>query len=233
MKKVFKSFNIANKTLIADREYIGAEWFKYLVDSGLCFVVRLKKNAYHDDIDKAAGKTAAQLVQKVERSRIPHKSVQKSFELNGMKLTFTVSKNPDKNAKEEIMFLISNRTDGAIKIAFIYRVRWKIEHCFKQLKSNGFNLEAMNIKGRAKQDLMLSIVVFTYVLSVLEGLKNYKKVASKRYADGTVSKAVSVFRSGLDKIVILTSSLHKFVKYILKQFSKIEMAYSFSILLNV
>jgi len=233
MKKVFKCFNIVNKTLIADREYIGIEWFKYLVDSDLYFVIRLKKNVYHDAINKAAGKTVEQLIQKVKRSKIPYKSVQKSFELDGMQLTFTVSKNPDKNAKEELMFLISNRTDNAITTAYIYGIRWKIEHCFKQLKSNGFNLEAMNVKGKAKQNLMLAIVIFTYVLSILEGLKNYKKVASKKYADGSVTKAISVFRHGLDKIVILTSSLHKFIKYILKQFSKIEKAYSSSILLNV
>ena len=233
MKKVFKCFNIVNKTLIADREYIGIDWFKYLVDSDLYFVIRLKKNIYHDAINKAAGKTVEQLIQKVKRSKIPYKSVQKSFELDGMQLTFTISKNPDKNAKEELMFLISNRTDNAIKIAYIYGIRWKIEHCFKQLKSNGFNLEAMNVKGKAKQNLMLAIVIFTYVLSILEGLKNYKKVASKKYADGSITKAVSVFRHGLDKIVILTSSLHKFIKYILKQFNKIEKAYSSSILLNV
>ena len=233
MKKVFKCFNIVNKTLIADREYIGIDWFKYLVDNDLYFVIRLKKNVYHDAINKASGKTVEELIQKVKRSKIPHKSVQKSFELDGMQLTFTISKNPDKNAKEELIFLISNRTDSAIKIAHIYGIRWKIEHCFKQLKSNGFNLEAMNIQGKAKQNLMLAIVIFTYVLSVLEGLKNYKKVVSKKYADGTVTKAISVFRYGLDKVVILTSSLEKFIKYILKQFSKIDKAYSSSILLNV
>ena len=172
MKKVLKSFNITNKTLIADREYIGIDWFKYLIDSDLNFVIRLKKNVYHDAINKAVGKTVEQLIQKVKRSKIPHKSIQKSFELDGMQLTFTVSKNADKNAKEEIIFLISNRTDSAVKIAYVYGIRWKIEHCFKQLKSNGFNLEAMNIRGRAKQNLMIAIIVFTYVLSILEGLSS-------------------------------------------------------------
>lgn len=143
MKKVFKNFNIKDKTLIADREYIGIDWFKYLIASDLNFVIRLKKNIYHSAINKTKGKTVEQLIQKVKRSKIPHKSVQKAFELEGMKLTFTVSKNPDKNAKEELVFLISNRTDKAAQIAYIYRVRWKIEHCFKQLKSNGFNLEAI------------------------------------------------------------------------------------------
>jgi len=233
IKGLFKSFNLQGKTLIADREYIGVEWFKYLSDSGLNFVIRLKKNIYHPAINQAKGKTVAELIQKVKRSKIAHKSVQKSFELDGVKLTFTVSKNPDKNAKEEIIFLISNRKDSAITIALIYKIRWKIEHCFKQLKSNGFNLEAMNVKGKARQNLMMAIVVFTYVISVLEGLKKYKKIAVKKYADGTVSKAISVFRNGLDKIVILTSSLALFFKYILSQFQKAEKNYFSANLLNV
>ena len=136
--------------------------------------------------------------------------------------------------------MISNVIEGAIKIAFIYKIRClprnlggKIEHCFKQLKSNGFNLEAMNIGGKAKQNLMLAVMVFTYVLSVLEGLKDYKKIALKKYADGTTSKAISVFRNGLDKIVILTHSFLVFIKYILKQFRIMEKTYSSFIILNV
>lgn len=233
MKRVFRSFNLKNKILIADREYIGIGWFKYLIDNELDFVIRLKKNIYHNAINKAKGKTVQELVEKVKRSKIPNKSVQKTFELDGMKLTFTVSKNPDKNAKEEIIFLISSLGFEAVKIVFIYRIRWKIEHCFKQLKSNGFDLEAMNIRGKAKQNLMLAIVIFTYVISVLEGLKDYKKIVSKSYSNGTTSKATSVFRNGVDKIVILTSSLLKFFKYILKQFQNLKNTYYSSIILNV
>ena len=91
----------------------------------------------------------------------------------------------------------------------------------------------MNVKGKAKQNLMMAIVTFTYVLSVLEGLKDYKKIVLKKYADGTVSKAVSVFRHGVDRIVILTNSLQKFIQYIWKQFLEIDRAYYSSILLNV
>jgi hypothetical protein len=238
MKQVFKSFNLEGKTLIADRDRadfrdIGIDWFKYLLTNNLYFVIRIKKNIYHNAINKAKGKTVREMIAKVKRSKIPYKSVQKSFEIDGMELTFTVSKNPDKNAKEEIMMLISNRKDGAIKIASIYKIRWKIEHCFKQLKSNGFDLEAMNVKGKAKQNLMFAIVVFTYVLSVLEGLKDYKKIAVKTYSDGTTSKAVSVFRNGVDKIVIQANSLQKFFKYILRQFKQAQMAFHSAILLNV
>jgi hypothetical protein len=233
MKRVFRSFNITNKMIIADREYIGISWFKFLIDNDLYFVIRLKKNTYHTEINAAQGKTVTELIQKVRRSKLPYKSVRKAFELEGMKLFFVICKNLDKNAKEDLIFLITNVTDKAYKISFIYRMRWKIEHCFKQLKSNGFDLESMNVKGKAKQNLLLAIVVFTYTLSVLEGLKNYKKIAVKNYSDGTTSKAVSVFRHGTDKIVIITNSLDAFIKYILAELHRCQKSYSSSILLNV
>ena len=232
-KRAFRSFNLKDKTLIADREYLGVDWFKFLIDNKLDFLIRLKKNTYHEAINAAAGKTVEQLIQKVKRSKIPHKSVGKAFELNGMKLRFVVSKNPDKSAKESVLFLITNLEKSAPAIANIYRLRWKIEHCFKQLKSNGFDLEAMNVKGKAKQNLLLSIVVFTYVISVLEGLKNYKKVPLKKYSDGTTTKAVSVFRNGVDKIVIIAASFQRFCEYLLEQLKQNKNRYHSSVLLNV
>ena len=233
MKRVFRSFNLKDKILIADREYIGVDWFRFLIDSGLQFVIRLKKNVYHDAINASAGKTVEELIQKVKRSKIPHKSVRKAFELEGMQLYFVVSKNPDKNAKEELIFLITNLANSASSIAVIYRIRWKIEHCFKQLKSNGFDLEAMNVKGKAKQNLLLAIVVFTYVLSILEGLKDYKKVALKKYANGKVYKAVSLFRHGVDKVVIIANSFERFLKYLLDQLDYRHNRYASTVLLNV
>jgi hypothetical protein len=136
-----------------------------LVANDLLFVIRLKKNTYHANINAAPEKTVNELIRKIKRSKLPHKSVRKKFILDGVELFFVVCKNPDKSAKEEVIFLITNVTDHAYKISCIYRMRWKIEHCFKHLKSNGFNLEAMNVKGKAKQNLLLAIVVFTYTLS--------------------------------------------------------------------
>jgi hypothetical protein len=233
MKRALRSFNLKDKTLLADREYIGIDWFKFLIDKDISFVIRLKKNIYHGAINAIGGKTVAELIQKVKRSKIPHKSVRKAFELEGMKLYFVVSKNPDKNAKEEFLFLITNLEKPASALTNIYRIRWKIEHCFKQLKSNGFDLEAMNVKGKAKQNLLLAIVVFTYVLSVLEGLKEYKKIPLKKYANGTVYKAISVFRNGLDKIILIANSFECFCRYILEQLSLNKHRYRSIILLNV
>lgn len=50
--KVFEWYNLSGMTLLADREYVGEEWFKYLVDKGLHFVIRLKKNIYKKYVDE-------------------------------------------------------------------------------------------------------------------------------------------------------------------------------------
>ena len=134
-----------------------------------------------------------------------------------MKLTFTVSKNPDKNAKEELVFLISNRTDKAAQVAYIYRVRWKIEHCFKQLKSNGFNLEEMNFKNPLKVMLMMAITVFLYVLCIVEGLKELKKSKPsdlKIYAGNKCYLTISVFSKGLSYLCSKFKNLSTFFDYL-------------------
>lgn len=233
LKRVLKSFNLRNKILLADREYIGTDWFKYLIDSGLNFVIRSKKRIYKGAIDQAQGKSLAALVAKVKGSKIPNKSVRKAFFLNGMKLFIVVIKNPNKRAKEAIIFLITNIDQAASCTAAMYRIRWTIEHCFKQLKSNGFNLESMNLKGPARRNLLMAIVIFTYVLSILEGLKDYKKVPLKKYKDGTITKTVSVFRHGIDKLVIICQSLEIFIKYIFQAFKYNKTKYHSANLLNV
>ncbi|MEN0052004.1 MAG: transposase [Bacteroidota bacterium] len=225
MRRVLRTFDLSGKTLLADREYIGIEWFKFLIDNGLAFIIRLKKNTYCQYIDAATGKSVQQMIDKVKRSKVANKSMRKAFQMQGMDLYFVVCKNPDPNAKEELIFLITNKDQCAAQIAAKYGIRWSIEHCFKQLKSNGFDLEAINVKGKFKQQLLIAIVVFTYVLSILEGLKTYKKVPTKINGEGKQYKAVSLFRHGCDYLVSRTASFERFIQYIIQQFELLQAKY--------
>lgn len=215
--KAIRHFNLTEKTLIADREYIGKEWFKFLIDKGINFVIRSKVNAYKADIN-VTGKTLEQMVSKVMRSRVANKAVKKAFMLNGMKLYIVVVKNSKKNAKEPYLLLITNMNKPAPTIACIYPLRWKIEHCFKHLKSNGFCLESINLKGSARQHLLMAVMVFSYILSVTQGLKVYHNVAIKKYhQENRVSKAESVFRVGMEQIAKYSSNLSIFCEFITTQ----------------
>ena len=79
------------------------------------------------------------------------------------------------------------------------------------------SLEKANVKGKARQKLLMAIVVFAYTLSVTEGLKDYEKVPYKTYPNGKVYKAISVFRHGLDKLVALCSDFIQFCEYLIDE----------------
>jgi len=215
IKKAKKRFNITGKILLADREYIGKEWFEYLVDTKIEFVIRIRKSDYKKAVNAAEGKSYEAMERKVLKSKKVGKTVGKQIVLDGMKLTIVMVKNPKSNTKDPVIYLLSNRMETPAKIAAHYPIRWKIEVCFKHLKSNGFDLQAINLKGRHKEILMMAIVVFAYVLSINEGLKRYKNVAEKEYADGTVFKEESVFRCGLNQLFSFCFNFQKFIEYIL------------------
>ena len=145
IKKARRHFILAGKTLIADREYLGTDWFKFLLDSKIDFVIRLREKAYKEAINKSKGRSYEELKKKVAGSKVRKKVLKKSFVLQGMDLYFVLFKNPKKDPKEPLVYLITNLDKEAKKIAQTYAIRWKIEHCFKHLKSNGFQLEQINL----------------------------------------------------------------------------------------
>ena len=80
------------------------------------------------------------------------------------------------------------------------------------MKSNGFNTEQLNFKKPAKVNLLFAIVVFAYVLSLMEGLK--KKVAVKRYKNVKQGPADSPFRLGLQHISALLVEFAQFLSWL-------------------
>lgn len=75
-----KVLKLLDKTLVGDREYVGAVWFKYLKDNDLGFVIRLRDKNYQGAIN-AKGKSIEKLEKKAKK-RIGQ-IFSKSFELGG------------------------------------------------------------------------------------------------------------------------------------------------------
>jgi hypothetical protein len=156
------------------------------------------------------------LEKKALRSRKPGKALGKSITLQGEIFTFVVLKNPKADADEPLIYLLSTLEEAPAAIAARYPIRWKIETCFKHLKSNGFDLEEINLATSSRSKLMMAAVVFAYTLSIHEGLKEYKKVPIKNYATGLKTKSCSVFRNGLDKITAFCADLTTFYAYLVE-----------------
>ena len=176
----------------------------------------MRKKNYKEAVNAAEGKSYSTLEKKALRSCKPGKAVGKSIALQGEHFTFVVLKNPKADADEPLIYLLSTRQEAPACIAARYPIRWEIETCFKHLKSNGFELEEINLASKSRCKLMMAVVIFAYTLSVHEGLKEYKKVPMKQYADGLRTKPYSVFRRGLDKLTACCASLVSFCEYLVE-----------------
>ncbi len=132
--------------------------------------------------------------------------------------TFVMIKNPKYNPQEPYIYFISNMQD-ARAIAGHYLKRWKIECCFKHLKTNGFNLEDINVKLDAKIELMMAMLAMVYIIAVKEGLLSHqrKPIPLKEYNNGTTYLSISIFRMGLHIIQGLFTTVIKLIAYIENQ----------------
>jgi hypothetical protein len=206
-----KHIDTSLMVLLADREFIGAEWFKYLVEKELHFVIRLKAKMYFD-LQTYEGKKRTSLkyfnkhVEQFGIYAIPMK-------LNGDTYSFVIIKNPKHDPKEPYIYFISDLKD-AKAIANHYLKRWKIECAFKHLKTNGFNIENANLKDDLKIELLMAIVVFAYVVAVKEGVLKMNAIKMKKYNNGKTYLSISVFRTGYTILQTFCKTINQFMEYI-------------------
>jgi hypothetical protein len=203
--KAIKRYQLRGMVLLADREYIGEDWFTFLREQGIEFVIRLKANIYHEHVNATPGPRQSKLKHMANSDRYGYRA-EKNIVINNHEYRYIVAKNSQENPKEPLIYLLSSLKQSVAALR-AYRLRWKIETCFKHLKTNGFDLEAMNFKNPSKRKLMMAVVVFLYVLAVQEGFfaiqkegdskknfKNFKKTESKPQIK---TLAVSFFRKGV------------------------------------
>lgn len=199
-----RRYRLRGMVLLADREYIGEDWFSFLREQGIHFVIRLRAKIYHGQVNASEGQNQSQLQQLAQAQR-PGGWVTKKIEIQKHPYRYIIAKNLKTDPKEPLIYLLTSLKRAGIALK-AYKMRWKIELCFKHLKTNGFDLEAMNLRGSRKRNLMVGVVVFLYVLAVREGLlaiesaKDCKKTFKIFKKSGTRTLAVSFFRKGVSTL---------------------------------
>ena len=209
-------------TLLGDREFVGLQWFVHLAASQMGFVIRLRWQDHFIQAAVALGKTVYKTERHIRRKVAQNGFFQCNICLEGHRFCFTVVPNTAKRracgaakAGDEFVVLLSVNGDlGFVSAA--YRKRWGIEVFFLHSKTNGFNLEDLNLKDRAKAQLMVGLVAIAYCLAITEGLKRQRTKPPKIKKHG--AKPVSTFREGLDNLKNSTLQLIDLVKLVLKSF---------------
>ncbi len=220
-----KLFDLRGKILLADREYIGQDWFMALQKASIGFVIRLRAGNYQKQIEQG-GKPIAKLEQKA-KARLG-RVVWQVFQWEKKTYTFVLLAYRSRAGKVELLRLITTLTPQ--KAIEYYQYRYRIEPMFRHLKSNGFDLESLYVKKAYKLQLIMAGLVLAYTLAIVYGLQKFKQtVKLKKHG----SPQMSVFRWGLDLWQNHLSSFVLFLEQLASFFRLWRMSAKHALIHNV
>lgn len=199
--------------LMADREFIGEEWFEDLIGQQTPFYIRIKGNM---------------------KVRVPGKGEKKAFWLfNHLKVgvgyhysgLVYIGKNQvylsgvktyDRILKKYEFVIVASFNKQA-QALLNYKERWQIETMFRAMKSGGFNLEDTHLTDPKRISKLLVLVAFAFIWAYRAGIDrhfNVKPIRIKKHG----RRAYSFFKYGLIELAktllnhSATSELKKHIK---------------------
>lgn len=199
-KYIFLFGNENIECLLCDREFIGKNWFNYLINNAkIAFRIRVKDcyliNKQNGDESKI--KNFFRNIKAGEYKILPGKRI-----LWGLSLYIVGGKNSDGSL---IVIVTDREPETAIQD---YAIRWSIEVLFKCLKTNGFNFEDTHLKDREKISKLLGLLAIAFCWAHIVGYYNakIKPIKLKKH----LRKSKSVFRLGAD--ILANAILYSFQK---------------------
>lgn len=213
IRRAIQVVDLKGKIIVGDREFIGMEWFCFLSQAGIKFILRLREGMYKNEL-------SGKMYHKLKARALKKGYAKATLALGGFTYLIEFWKNSNlDNQDEPVVYLLTNVLDKK-KIGKKYATRWRIEYCFKHLKTNGFDLEDMSWRELGKIRLCLSLAIVAYITAVREGKLEVAKAhkeglkTEKKYRNGSIYPSASLFRQGLAILTFFAADLIRFTKYL-------------------
>jgi hypothetical protein len=168
------------KCLLADREFVGQEWFKYLVKRKIPFYIRVRENFYLEDFG------ATVRVKFLFDRPVPGAYV--GGKICGVKLNIAgrrLSKSERKESSEELLIVVTNEpVSNPAEVLSIYKQRWEIETLFRAYKKKGFNMEETHITDPDRIRKLVALLSLALVWCYKVGIKHdacYEAIEIKKH----------------------------------------------------
>jgi hypothetical protein len=187
MKKFIDVFG-KNKieVLVADREFIGKIWFKWLKKKKIPFAIRVMNNK-----PIKVGKGSVRIDSLFRNLKIgEHLFYRRKMTVYDYKSLSVIGM----KVKNEYLILATNiKKEKALDY---YKKRWEIEMLFSSFKKRGFNLEETHLSANEKIDSLIAILSLAFVWShtIGEWLNDKKPIKTLKHG----RKAISIFLYGLE-----------------------------------
>jgi Transposase DDE domain len=182
--------------LLTDREFVGEKWWLFLSEKGIDFVARLRKQDAWKKISENTGLSIPDIDKKINCCEKKQATFFVPLKIENQPYFYlSATLKPQKSQSQTFFFLSS--LENKKEILEAYKLRWGIEVFFKNIKTNGFDLEKQRFTNRNKIQLLLLIVAFCYLLclSFAQSKHLFPSFASFRQPP-----KVSDFRFALDHI---------------------------------
>lgn len=192
MQRYLRLFGASQlRALLADREFIGAEWMHFLNKNNVPFVIRLKEDM-HIRLPDGTQRQFRTLLRKRKRG---------TWEgwLTGMdtapdnRLHFAA-----KRIKGGELLIVATNLDDAGQGMSLYRKRWGIECMFADAKTRGLNLEDTHITNPTKLATLLVLIALAVTWACRSATRVLGTKAIRRKSHSRREK--SWFRTGLDAL---------------------------------
>ncbi|UID71948.1 hypothetical protein DRO_B0005 (plasmid) [Deinococcus radiodurans R1 = ATCC 13939 = DSM 20539] len=142
--------------LVADREFIGAEWFRFLRRQGIKRAIRIRQTDMLDDMN---GK---EWFEHVQHGHF-HEIGEKVF-VFGELMRVVATRSPTGD-------LVIIATDfSARKTWRLYKQRWSIECTFSSFKKRGFDLERTGMTERSRLQRLFGLVTLAWMFCLRLGV---------------------------------------------------------------
>lgn len=173
------------EVLLADREFIGQAWFKFLCKQSIPFAIRIRENSLADEWFRLSCFFNTLGV-------ADSKSLHHRYTICGSKLAVAATRSED----GQLVIIVSNRKPTwALKT---YALRWQIESLFKALKSSGFKLEDTHLNDIDRLSTLVAVVSLAFFWALKVGHWLHQKQAIRLKSHGR--RETSIFRLGFDFI---------------------------------
>ncbi len=162
MEKFIELFGVDRiEDFTADREFIGKEWFEWLNENHIPFVIRIRNNSLTNE-NELDSKNVNELFKHVRKNEFCAFGKTTIFNtkvhLGGIKAS----------KADEALIVVSNHKMDKTTIS-TYKKRWEIETMFGALKSKGFNFEESKISEEHKVEKLMAFLSISFIWSIIAG----------------------------------------------------------------
>ena len=189
LERFINEFGQANILgILGDREFIGEKWWKWLTDSSIPYLMRMKKSQKMRDA-QGRERTVGSLFRDLNVNK---KRILRGQRWVGNQLVWLSGIKLDTG---ELLILAGN--ERFVHPIDIYGYRWEIETLFQCLKGRGFHMEETRLTNPLRIKKMMALLAIAFCWAHKAGEWKHKVIKPlKEKSHGRLEQ--SLFRYGLD-----------------------------------